>query len=97
MLPYTLYDTGWSFPALVENTDPEDLNPITLEVYEVPPEVERSLDCLEGYPNFYTKHYLPDFYVYVLPRESIEDSYSVVDCGDWVDYLREKPLSSRYG
>lgn len=83
MYPGHLVDLG-AFPALLKTRT--ELNQINGELYEVPEEVFRRLDMLEGYPNFYNREQRVtknrhEAWVYFV--DNGYDNYPLVPRNDW--------------
>ena len=86
IIPGTLYDTGWGFPAFV----PKGETPVVVELIEIPLADWPAMDRLEGYPRMYDRELLdftlPDgtviqAWIYImneLPRQA-----KVIPSGDW--------------
>lgn len=87
---YTMLNINGGFPGLVLQGN----TAITMEVYEVKPEVEPGIDMLEGYSpaperqerNLYNKIEIPTpygkAYTYIWNSNNIS-RYTTVDTGDW--------------
>ena len=90
---YTMVSLGF-FPGIIKGGETS----VVVEVYEINEEKLRSLDMLEGYHgedthNFYNREVitLPKFgeaYIYTLPSDY--GDHTVVENGDWKDYLFKK-------
>lgn len=92
---FDMYSMG-SFPFLVPN---ESDTPISIEVYEVTPEVFASLDRLEGYPRFYDRKQIETAHgtswIYFI-EDGDTKSPHVVN-GDWKEYFQSNhPNPYRY-
>lgn len=79
---YTMISLGY-FPGVLLK---EPTHKIQGEVYEIDEEIEKSLDSLEGYPNFYNKKLiqttLGEAIMYYLPTKSYINR-EVVEGGRW--------------
>lgn len=75
------------FPAVYSTEEPDKL--ITIEVYEVDDATMRSLDQLEGFPNFYNRKQVPTplgtAWIYFIDSYATRDTPRVPD-GDWVNF-----------
>lgn len=89
----TLYDTGYGFPAIVLKGKTR----IVGEVLTVDDDAFRSMDRLEGYPNFYRRERRQVnlvgggrvlAWVYVMNR--LPEGAKVIAGGDWCAYRRNK-------
>ena len=87
----TLHDTGWGFPAIVL----KGTTRIVGEVLTVDDDAFRSMDRLEGYPNFYRREQRQVClvgggrvlaWVYVMNR--LPEGAKVITGGDWCAYRR---------
>lgn len=81
---YNLYSLG-AFPALVKNGKTS----IVGELYEVNEEVLRTLDMIEGHPDFYCRTPITldngeSCEVYLLPNAP--NGCPIVDSGDWIKF-----------
>lgn len=82
----TLYDTGYGFPAFVNEGETK----IVGELLTVNDEGFASMDRLEGYPRFYRREEIEVFtarggraraWVYIMNR--LPENAKVIECGDW--------------
>lgn len=83
-IPFTMIDLG-AFPGLIRNNND---NQYFVEIYEVTPEVYRTIETLEGYPNFYTKHSFDledeEIEIYVLNEQNYNyNNYPKVNRQSW--------------
>lgn len=86
---YKMVSLG-GFPGVILKGDQE----ITIEVWEVnSPDVEKRLDILEGFPNFYQKTELDTQWgkanMYILSEEEYGNR-TVVESGDWKEFVTKK-------
>lgn len=76
---FTMYSLG-SYPALTLS----GTTSIVIEVYRITEDIEKDLDRLEGYPNYYSKTVIDTKWgkakMYVIPKLS---GYPIVNSGDW--------------
>jgi len=89
-IPYKMVSLG-GFPGLVW-TNPYH-SQITIEVFNVTsPDIEKQLDMLEGYPDFYEKTTINTQWgeatIYYLHSERYAN-YPVVESGDWVNRVKQ--------
>ncbi|MGX5175292.1 gamma-glutamylcyclotransferase family protein [Aliikangiella sp. IMCC44653] len=84
---FTLLDLT-HFPGAIENGS----TAITIEIYEISPEILAQLDALEGHPTFYKRRKvgIPNFgqaWFYVLSDEFLSENpaeeFKVVESGEW--------------
>lgn len=79
---FTMVSLG-GFPGVIYGGEGE----IHGEVYEIPDDVSRSIDYLEGYPEFYTKMGVITKWgaadMYILPKAFLNNP--VVESGNWED------------
>lgn len=78
------------FPGVIPGGDQE----VTIEVFQVNnPQIEKSLDYLEGYPRFYQKMTIKTNWgkadMYILSEEEY-GHLTIVKSGDWSDYVKQK-------
>lgn len=77
---YTMYALG-GFPGVREG----GTTPITGEVYQIPENVFKRLDRLEGYPSFYGRKKIPtkfgEAWIYLVSEEYVNDH--IVTSGIW--------------
>lgn len=95
IMGFKMYSLG-SFPIVYRDT--EDNGIITVEVYDVPDQDMRSLDGLEGHPNWYKRELVPtsqgDAWLYIM-----QDGYgdaAHVEHGDWKLYVKELQETLNY-
>jgi gamma-glutamylcyclotransferase (GGCT)/AIG2-like uncharacterized protein YtfP len=79
------------FPGVIPNTGEQE---VTVEIFRVNDNsVERRLDQLEGYPNFYQKTTIDTQWgkanMYILSDEEY-GHLSRVESGDWKSYVQER-------
>lgn len=83
--PFRMIDLGF-FPAVMKS---EGKGHITVEVYEVGETEMRSLDYLEGHPDFYVRELVETpvgpAWMYFMPEDRV-GSRVYIDCGDWCEY-----------
>lgn len=84
-IPFKMVSLG-GFPGLVPSNDTK----ITLEVFRINnPAIERQLDLLEGYPDFYEKTKIATQWgeanIYYLHSERYKN-YPVIPSGDWREH-----------
>lgn len=79
---WTMYNLG-AFPALMKGGNTQ----IFIEVYEVSDETFEDLDCLEGYPKFYTREVIDtkygDAWIYFIDGCSRTSMSPIVEHGVW--------------
>ncbi len=89
----TLYDPGYGFPAFVNAGSTR----VVGEVLTVDDDAFRSMDRLEGYPNFYRREQIQVnlvgggrvlAWVYILNR--LPEDATVIEGGDWRAYRRSQ-------
>ena len=78
MLKGTLYDTGYGFPAFTQEGD----STVVFEIIRIPRKDWPRVDQLEGYPNLYTRKFIPLF------RGNIT-------VGAWVYIMNELPPQAK--
>ncbi len=86
----TIQPGAAGFPGVLLNGE----NEVTVEIFRVRSEaVERSLDRLEGYPNFYNKTTIETPWgtanMYILTYEHYS-SRDIIKSGDWKEFLGER-------
>lgn len=91
LVPFKMVSFGM-YPALIP--DDNKSHEVVFEIYEVNDDVYRSVEMLEGYPDFYQKAWSEDgsFEYYYVPdtdkyyKSRFEDEEHIVD---WVQYVKE--------
>ncbi len=82
----TLYDTGWGYPALLQEGD----TTVHAELMEIPAADLPAMDRLEGYPDFYDRVQVPakledgssvEAWVYV--KKDAPPQAVVIPSGNW--------------
>lgn len=91
VMPFKMVSLG-GFPGLIPTPGQE--RSITVEVFRVTsPDVERSLDQLEGYPGWYDKQTIETQWgtanVYTLSEEGY-GKRTLVESGDWKQFVTER-------
>ena len=89
-IPFRMISLG-SFPGLIPS---DELNQITIELYDVNPQTYSRIESLEGFPSFYQKALVPtslgEVEVYVLESPRYQSGYDEVKSGDWNEFYKRR-------
>lgn len=89
-IPFRMISLG-SFPGLIPS---DELNQITIELYDVNPQTYNRIEQLEGWPSFYQKALIPtsmgEVEIYVLESRRYQSGYDAVDSGDWNEFYKRR-------
>ena len=89
-IPFRMISLG-SFPGLIPS---DELNKITIELYNVDPKTYARVEMLEGWPSFYQKALIPtsmgEVEVYVLESPRYQSGYDSVESGDWNEFYKRR-------
>lgn len=89
-IPFRMISLG-SFPGLIPS---DDLNKITIELYEVNQATYNRIEQLEGWPSFYQKALittsLGENEIYVLESPRYQSGYDAVESGDWNEFYKRR-------
>lgn len=89
-IPFRMVSLG-SFPGLIPS---DELNKITIELYDVDPKTYDRIQQLEGWPSFYQKALIPtslgEVEVYVLESPRYQSGYDAVESGDWNEFYKRR-------
>ena len=89
-IPFKMISLG-SFPGLIPS---DELNKITIELYDVDPKTYARIELLEGFPSFYQKALIQtsvgevEIYVLEKPKYRVDPIY--VDGGDWNEFYNKR-------
>jgi len=94
-IPFEMISLG-GFPGLIPS---QEVKTISMEVYSVNDDEYESVECLEGYPDFYQKAVIStpvgEAEAYVLLNRRYV-TYPKVEDGDWLLYIKPNRLIEVY-